>query len=424
MSNKKRVVFQAPIYTQSGYGHRARDLAKCLLSYEDFVVYFIPTDWGGTPWTGVDNESEFGREVKKRIVLNLDFKPDIYIQHTIPNEFQSIGNYNIGITAGIETDMCAPSWVEGINRMDVVIGSTNHSLMALKNSSFNAVDKRTGQIVNQLRAKDTLGFRVLLEAVDTTPYNKVKTPVASVAEFLDEIPQDFAFLFVGQWMHGDAFQDRKDVAGLIKTFVTTFAKQPRSKQPALILKTSTGSISAIDEENVLYRIKSIVGDLDKAPPIYLMYGDLDEKEMVSLYKHPKVKAMISMTKGEGFGRPLAEFAILGKPVIVPNWSGQVDFILPQYHTLLPGTMTPVHESVLNDWFYQGSKWFTVDYGAASQALKQMQKNYDSYLKRAQEGKSHIRKILSFEKMKKDLKIILEESVKEDKPLFKLELPKI
>ena len=424
--DNKRVVFQAPIYTQSGYGHRARDLAKCLLSYEGYSVYFIPTDWGGTPWTGIDEDSEFGREVKKRLLLNLDFQPDIFIQHTIPNEFNPIGKYNIGITAGIETNICSPEWVKGVNRMDLVIGSTRHSVEVIRHSSFKKVDERTKQVTEVVSVNNNLEFKVLLEAVDSEIYKKVKTPKKSISNYLDEIPSDFAFLFVGHWMNGEMFQDRKDVAGLIKTFITTFGKKPKSKQPALILKTSSGSTSITDEMLVLDKIRGVVGDLDKAPPIYLMYGDLSDEEMVSLYKHSKVKAMISFTKGEGFGRPLAEFAITGKPVIVSGWSGQIDFILPEYHTLLPGGLTDVHESVLNDWFIKGSKWFSVDYGKATTILKDVHKNYDSHLKRSKKGKSHLSKILSFEKMKSEFKEILNNSNKTGSVGndFKIKLPKL
>ena len=51
------------------------------------------------------------------------------------------------------------------------------------------------------------------------------------------------------------------------------------------------------------------------PSIYILHGDLSDEEMNSLYNHHKVKAMVSLTKGEGFGRPLLEFSVVGKPIV-------------------------------------------------------------------------------------------------------------
>lgn len=423
MQRKKRLVFQSAIYTRSGYGSRARDFAKCLLNLPDYQVYFIPTNWGATPWTGLDENSDLGKEVKKRLVTSLNFKPDLYIQHTIPNEFQPLGHFNIGITAGIETDTCAPSWVEGINRMDIIIGSTNHSINILRDSKFNAVDKNTNKVTGFLEARKDLKFEVLHEGFNLESY-KNSTPKKSVNQFIDSVDSNFCFLFVGHWMRGDLGQDRKDVGGLIKTFITTFRKKPKSKQPALILKTSGGSLSKMDKEDILNKIRSVCGDMDNAPPIYLLYGDLSDQEMISLYKHPKVKTMVSFTKGEGFGRPLAEFALTGKPVMVSGWSGQLDFILPEYHTLLEGDLKEVHESVHNDWFIKGAKWFNVDYARASQSLKDIHKNYESYLKKSKKGKSHLASLVSFENMEKNLVTILNNLDKSKEPLVKLNLPKI
>lgn len=422
--DKKRVVFQSPIFTQSGYGHRARDIAKCLLSYDNYNVYFIPTNWGSTPWTALQDDSDFAKQVNRRIILQLDFKPDIFIQHTIPNEFNPVGEYNIGITAGIETNLCAPAWVEGMNRMDLIIGSTNHSINVLKASSFEQRDNRTNRLIKHIKPKPELKYEVLLEALDTSDYKKIKTPVKSVSNFMDQVSSDFAFLFVGQWLQGDMYQDRKNVSGLIKTFVTTFSKKPKSKQPALILKTSSGALSVTDEMEVQKKIEAIVGDLDKAPPIYLLYGDLSREEMVSLYKHPKVKTMVSFTRGEGFGRPLAEFAATGKPVMVSGWSGQLDFVLPDYHTLLKGQLEEVHPSVVNDWFIKGSKWFTVDYGQGSKIFKDIIKDYDYYHKKSKKGKNHLLKLLSFDKMNTKLKGILDNCSKKSINPLKIELPKL
>ena len=62
------------------------------------------------------------------------------------------------------------------------------------------------------------------------------------------------------------------------------------------------------------------------PNVYLLHGEFNDSEINELYNHPKVKSMVSLTKGEGFGRPLLEFSLTNKPVIASNWSGQTDFL--------------------------------------------------------------------------------------------------
>ena len=54
--------------------------------------------------------------------------------------------------------------------------------------------------------------------------------------------------------------------------------------------------------------------------------ELISEELNELYNHPKVKAMVSTTKGEGFGRPLLEFSLTGKPIMASGWSGHLDFL--------------------------------------------------------------------------------------------------
>ena len=108
--------------------------------------------------------------------------------------------------------------------------------------------------------------------------------------------------------------------------------------------------------------------------------------MNELYNYSKIKAMISFTKGEGFGRPLLEFTTSGKPVVASNWSGQVDFLNTEMCVLLPGDLTDVHKSVQNAWFMQEAKWFTVNYVYAMKVLQSLENNYKEYKKMAENQK--------------------------------------
>jgi glycosyltransferase involved in cell wall biosynthesis len=168
---------------------------------------------------------------------------------------------------------------------------------------------------------------------------------------------------------------------MIKTFAMAFKNE--KKRPALILKTSSATFSIIDRERIVKMIKSALGKDYGKVPVYLLHGDLTPEEMNGLYEHPKVKAMLNFTKGEGFGRPLLEFSLTGKPIIVSNWSGHLDF-LKDGAVLLEGELKNVHDSAVNDFILKEAQWFNVNISKALPVIKDVYSNYDKY-KTAAEG---------------------------------------
>jgi glycosyltransferase involved in cell wall biosynthesis len=117
----------------------------------------------------------------------------------------------------------------------------------------------------------------------------------------------------------------------------------------------------------------------KLPPVYLLHGDLTDEEMNQMYNHPKVKAHLSFTHGEGFGRPLLEASFSGKPVIAPIATGQADFLSKDYTVELPHAMTKVPAGAFpKDYHNPEALWATVNYGIAGRMMKDVFENYDKY----------------------------------------------
>jgi len=367
---KPTLVFQAPVATRSGYGDHARDLLHSLYKLDKFEIKVISTRWGNTPMDALNYDNEFHKWVVDNIIPGIQQKPDIYIQITVPNEFQPLGHYNIGITAAIETTHCALDWIHGCNRMDLIIVPSEHSKKSLVDTIYNEQDKKTGQLIGQY--KITKPVNVLFEGFDESDFGTEH--VAHITE-LDSIKEDFAFLFVGHWLRGDLGEDRKNVGMMIKTFAMAFKNE--KVKPALVLKTSSAGFSVIDRENTIKKIREVLGKDYKSVAIYLLHGDLTASEMNGLYEHSKVKAMLNFTKGEGFGRPLLEFSLTGKPVIVSNWSGHLDF-LKEGAVLLEGDLKPVHESAADQFLLKESQWFNVNVSKALPVIKDVYKNYDKY----------------------------------------------
>jgi glycosyltransferase involved in cell wall biosynthesis len=315
-------------------------------------------------------DNEFHKWVIENIIPGIQQKPDIYIQVTVPNEFQPLGYYNIGITAAIETTHCALDWIHGCNRMDLIIVPSEHSKKSLVDTMYNEQDKQTGQLIAQHRIQKPV--EILFEGFDETMFG---TDEVAIISELDQIKEEFAFLFVGHWLRGDLGEDRKNVGMMIKTFAMAFKNE--KVKPALVLKTSSAGFSVMDRETTIKKIREVLGNDYKSVPIYLLHGDLTPVEMNGLYEHPKVKAMLNFTKGEGFGRPLLEFSLTGKPVIVSNWSGHLDF-LKQGAVLLEGELKQVHESAADQFLLKESQWFNVNISKALSTIKDVYKNYEKY----------------------------------------------
>lgn len=407
--SKPLLVFQAPVATRSGYGDHSRDLLKSLFDMDRFDIKIVPTRWGNTPQNQIDATTEFGQKILNNIVVQLDRQPDVFVQVSVANEFKKMGKYNIGVTAGVETTIAPKEFVDGCNEMDLVLVPSTFTKEVLEKTVFSEVNKQTGQKIRDIQI--TTPIEVLFEGVDTDVFTG-KTNLRESKDVLKNVNTEFNFLYVGHWLGGDLGHDRKDTGMMIKTFCTVFKNIPKDKQPGLILKTSSAGFSVEERELIHIKIKEIADEVgDKCPPIYLIWGDLSESELNDLYNDTKVKAMVSFTKGEGYGRPLAEFATTGKPIIVSKWSGHTDFLPADNTIYLDGELKEVHQSAANQFLIRESKWFYVDYSKAAQALFETYKNYDSNLKKSKGLSDNIINNFSLNKMTDVFKKIVDKYIK-------------
>lgn len=428
MNNKPTLVFQAPVATRSGYGERSRDLLRALIELDKYDIKVISTRWGATPLNALNANDPYDQEIIKRLHFGqLQQQPDIFMQVTIPNEFMPIGKYNIGVTAGIETDRCSAEWIEGCNKMNLVLVSSNHSAEVLKATGYQMMNQQNQPVGNLVFNKN---LEVLFEGIDTSIFKKLNSPTeftsTLVKETFDSIKEDFCFLFVGHWLPGEFGQDRKNVSALIRTFFEAFKNKKNA--PALVLKTSGGAPSVMDRNDLIKKVNAIkksVTDASTLPNVHFIYGDLTASEMNEVYNHPKVKAHITFTKGEGYGRPILEASISGKPIIAPLWSGQKDFLKADAIIELKGQLEPIHKSVQWDKILiKDSKWFTVDYGYAIGAMKDVYKDYKKYVEKCRSHSHHSKTNFSYDKMKEQIDQFMTKYIPEFPKQVSLQLPKL
>ncbi len=414
---KNTFVVSCPIDTFSGYGARSRDFVKALIELDEYEVSVIPQRWGSTPENFIEqNKKEWGF-LQKHIIPGLQTKPDIWCMITVPNEFQPVGKYNIGLTAGMETTHVHSSWVEGCNRMDLILTSSNHSKITFENSQYQAKDGSHVLKVNK-------PIKVLFEGVNLKVYKEIKKFTnKELKEQIQSIPEDFAYLTVGHWMQGELGHDRKNIGLTIKAFYEIFKGKP--KKPALILKTCAVGGSNADRVEMLRRIdlirESVKGD--DLPNVYLLHGDFTDIEMNEIYNNPKIKAMISLTKGEGFGRPLLEFSTLNKPIITTGWSGHIDFLNREHCALLGGELEKVHSSAqVKDMILGEAQWFKVGDQWINNGYQDVFLKYDEWKSKSKKQGFHSRKNFSYNKMKSKIKEILDLTIPELPKKVELKLP--
>ena len=392
---KNTFVISCPIDTYSGYGARSRDLVKSIIELDKYDVKILSQRWGSTSFGFIENNPEW-KFLTPFITQSITTQPDIWAQITVPNEFVPNGKYNIGFTAGIETTLCSAPWIEGMNRMDMNIVELQKPI------------------------------EVLLEGANLEVYKPLKInefKELNLLKDINSIPEDFAFLSVGHWMQGDLGEDRKNIGVTLRSFYETFKN--KKKQPALILKTSAVNSSYMDRREIMKKLNTIRNmSKGKLPTVYILHGNFSNEEMNELYNHPKVKAMVSHTKGEGFGRPLLEFSLSNKPIICSGWSGQMDFLQSDKSLLLSGQLTNIHLSAQQkDILIPESQWFQPNAIDINKSYIDVYDNYKFWLERGKRQGYHSRTYFAFENMKAKIETILNDYINIPEPI-KLKLPKL
>ena len=393
---KKKILVRGPALTQSGYGEHARFVLRALRKKEEqFDIHILPTNWGETGWVATDDdERRWIDENVTKCTAYLEQKGpyDISIQVTIPNEWEKMAPINIGVTAGIETNKVSPVWIERANQMDKIVTISEHSKSGFTSPVYTGTNKDTNE---QIQLSCTTPIEVVGYPVKN--YNAPQEPIL-------KLDYDFNYLAVAQW------GPRKNLQNLIKWFV----EENYDQEVGLVIKTSIKNNCVVDREYTLDLIKSCVSNYsDRVCKIYLLHGDMTEEEIHSLYVHPKIKAMVSLTHGEGFGLPLFEAAYSGLPIITPGWSGQADFLYAPsklkskknrnkkraYFAEVDYTLGPISEqAVWKGVLEKDTMWCYPTEGSFKIRLRQVRKNYDKWKEKAEYLKEWIHEEFEYDKM--------------------------
>ena len=391
----KKVFIKGPYLTQSGYGHHTRTVIRALETRPDlFDIYMQPIMWGHTSWLWEDNEERqrYDEYLQKTIGhIQAGGKFDMSLQVTIPNEWENLAPINIGVTAGIEVDRISSKWIEHSTAVDKILTISEHSKKAFVDTVYKYENNATGEEIDFKCHK---------------PVESISYPALTFeSKKLDlDITTNFNFLCVAQ------LGPRKNVETLIRCFVEKFKD---NEDVGLIIKANSAKNSKIDRHHTLRKFKHLLSTFkDKKCKVYLLHGYLNDEEMAGLYTHPKVKAFVSATHGEGFGLPIFEAACYGLPVITTDWSGHLDFLYMQQKnkklkkkhmfSKISYTLKEVQEEAV--WpgvIEKESQWAHPEEGSIKMNLEEVYKDYGRFKKRASLLKQWVKKEFAPEKQYKE-----------------------
>lgn len=431
---KRSVVMIAPFNTRSGYGDHARSLFYSIMDREDLDIKCLDVKWGNTPRNHLRPEVPRHKKLLDTFINQdqIQGQPDILIDIRIPNEFASGAKVNIGITAGVETDVVSPEFLDGMNRMNFNLVPSRFTADTFNRCVYDKTeDTPDGQKRKVGELKNEKPISVLFEGIDTDVYfakdkyqTKKDDPI--LYDELDElIKEDFAYLHVGQWNKGGFGEDRKNIGVLIKSFLKAFSNIPNP--PALVLKTNGANFSVLDREDTkkkIQEVKDMFTGVD-LPNIYLIHGDFTIEEMSTLYNHPKIGAFITCTHGEGFGRPMLEATCCDLPVIASKWSGHLDFLTDSESMLIDGFLKEVPKSVLwEQIIVKPSKWFDVNEADVVRKIRTFHKKRKLIQKKAVRLGKKNRREFSLKAMADKFNQIINDVLKEIPQAVGLKLPKL
>lgn len=313
---------------KSGYGVAARNYLNAMIKQEQLDL-------------SAEAVSFEGEKVQLHLlkdILPLEKSGEdarVRIIHLTPENFPVYRRpkaYNIGYTVW-ETSKLPSAWVALCNHLQEIWTASDWNVEIFKKSGVAVPIKK---LVH--------GF---------TSYEGIKP--------LDIVPGQFLFYSIGQWIA------RKNFKGLLIAYLTEFKAD---ENVALLLKTYRQNTSPAEQDIIRNEVRLLKDSLNlpEYPKLMFLKDALSSEDILRL--HARGDCFVLPTRGEAFSQTHAEALSFGKPVIGPNYGGNLEFMNQENSFLIDCDMTPV----------RGMTWM---------------KNYNAHMDWAEPSISHLKKLMRY-----------------------------
>jgi hypothetical protein len=291
---------------------------------------------------------------------------DVQIMHTIPEYFPrfSVANRElVGMTAW-ETSKIPSHWVSLCNTAHRLVVPSTHNQKVFSNAQLRCSVHNVAHI-----------RRSRWSEFSSLELHRIRNDIG-----LDD--NVFTFYCIS------TNDPRKNIRGLLENFCHAFTADQAVQ--LLIKTTDTGyedSAPFAHRPNVTLigaRLREITSTLGRAPPRIRVIAStrLSQREIDAL--HDIGDCYVSFAHGEGWGLGAFDAATYGNPVLMPNWSGHLDFLPQPWRggmpvQLSPAPVWPTHQpSMWND-----QSWANVSQKDGVNALQDAFTNIEAHRADAQ-----------------------------------------
>lgn len=378
----KKVLLKGPILSQSGYGVHCRQVFKALSKRKNIDLYIHAVSWGTTSW--LLNDKNLNEEIEEILRCSTKNKKDITFDETfqvcLPNEWQIIGNKNIGITAGFEASFVKKSWIEKCNQMSYVIVPSEFTKNAFIKTSedFNLNIQTEICVINEA-------------------YPDYFKELKEKNNFLeDQLAYDKNILIMGQISSLNDLVDRKNTFKTIKTAIDFVD----DKNIGIILKINTGNYSEYFKEKMFQIIEDKFTKKERRK-LNIIFQCLDLENLKNLYECNKISCFYSGTRGEGWGLSFLESAFFGIPIIATDYSAYKEYLGDNF-VKIPFKAVPVgiESELLVDNKLKKPTWAEFSYDEAIKSLNYFFNNKEENTRKALKLQKIIKQNYNFDTINK------------------------
>ncbi|MGF6414546.1 glycosyltransferase involved in cell wall biosynthesis [Paraburkholderia sp. MM5482-R2] len=223
-------------------------------------------------------------------------------------------------------------------------------------SAFGKVHQMVDEIWAQSRFVQSVYSRLGNTPVYQMPMAvEVPAPLEPKRERFGLPANEFLFYLM---FDGNSWLSRKNPLAGVQAFKQAFGES--SPGVGLVIK----AMNVRDDDPVWRAVLDLVAGDSRIHIVSERLSRQDSTDFMAC-----CDAYISLHRSEGFGRVIAEAMALGQPVVVTNFSGNVDFCEPDTAFLVDGELVPLRPG--DYLFAEGQYWCDPEVSIAAEQLKRM-----------------------------------------------------